>query len=103
MTNEDRQYNAERLEEGLATSSIPEHMKDAIRRYILRGYPPGDFLRCVFSNDLMGAAGRADYTNQYLLFEYCKLLYNYVPTSCYGSQEKVDQWVQHARETETES
>ncbi len=71
---------------------LPNHA-DSFERYIERRCPFGHFLTAVVENDLFEACNRADAENRLLLAEYVKWLYNYAPTGCYGSREKVEAWL----------
>lgn len=75
-------------------SVIPRHMHSSIRLYVMRGVPMGSFLRAIFANDFMEAAGRADDENQRALFGYAQFLYYSVPSSCKGSYEAVNSWIE---------
>lgn len=86
------------LDEALQTL-IPEHMQDGLKLYLDEGLEPGGFLYAVLSNNLADAVGRADATNQLLLPNYIRFLYNYAPSACWGSPEKVMSWMA-AREKE---
>ena len=72
---------------------IPGHMFGGIARYIEAGVPTGDFLRCIFSNDLMGAHAHADHLNVQAIATYCYYLYNYAPSNCWGSHEHYLAWI----------
>jgi len=72
---------------------LPEHMRGGMRRYIERGIPPGQFMQRLLENDFMGAIGRADDENVRALKAYSVYLYNYCPSGCYGSPERVDAWI----------
>lgn len=66
---------------------------EALLRYIgPRSLVPGDFLRCVLSNDLSGAVSRADLGSQQALVAIVTWLYNRAPEACWGSPEKVAAW-----------
>jgi hypothetical protein len=84
-------YIAQRVEEGVHL--IPEHMRGTVRRYFLKGIPPGSFLTAVLSNDLMGALNRGDEENRNALPQYGAFLYNYVPNGSFGSPERVKAWL----------
>lgn len=71
---------------------IPYYMRRGITYHVLYGTLVGDFLQAVFRNDLKQSVGRADETNQELLPEYVKFLYNYAPTLCWGSEENYKEW-----------
>ena len=72
---------------------VPEHCRDGLRRYFENRIPPGSFLTAVLSNDLMGAAGRADDVNRHRLLDYCTFLYSYAPRGSFGSPEAVRDWL----------
>ena len=72
---------------------LPEHIREAMKRYIENRIAPGDFLMAVLSNDLMGAISRADYINRDKIHDICCFLYNEAPADCWGSPEIVKQWL----------
>ena len=74
-------------------SDLPEHMQDAMRRYMANGIQPGSFLTAVLANDFMGAVGRADAINSARLRDYAVWLYNHAPRGSFGSPEQVKQWM----------
>ena len=73
---------------------IPDHMMDGLTRYIESGIPPGDFLSAVLSNNLHEAVTRADDENVKNLPAYLGYLVNEAPSNCWGSREKVKEWIQ---------
>ena len=72
---------------------IPRRMGPAIVNYIDNHIMPGSFLQAVFKNDLFDAVGRADWENIDDLVAYVSYLYNEAPSPCWGSPEKVKEWV----------
>jgi hypothetical protein len=74
-------------------ASIPENMQNALKRYVLDGIKPGNFLTAVLHNDLFDAVGRADSVNLPLLPVYVRWLYNVAPGGCWGSKENVAAWL----------
>ena len=72
---------------------MKEDTKDSIDRYVQQRVPTGSFLQAVLSNDLRGALGQADEDNRRDLFEIVAYCYNEIPGVCWGSPEKVDQWL----------
>lgn len=74
-------------------ADIPAHMQEAIRRYVLFGLKPGDFLTAVITNNLRNAVGYADATNLPLLKTYVQWFYNVAPGSCSGSPEIMKAWM----------
>lgn len=72
--------------------TIPEHMMDALQRWIQHGVMPGHFLTAVLTNDLSQAVGRADEENLHALPAYVGYLYNEAPSLCWGNYDKVQAW-----------
>ena len=71
---------------------IPERMRGGLVRYILHGVIPGHFLTAVLEGDLFEAMKRADDENQLLFRNYCMFLWNYAPSGCFGTAERVKDW-----------
>lgn len=76
---------------------VPEHMRVALRAYVLEGRRPGDFLTAVICNDLRNAVGRADDENLPLLKIYVQWFYNVAPSSCWGSSYNMLKWCESRR------
>ena len=73
--------------------NLPDYMHNAIADYLVHGAETGEFLEAVLSNDLMGAAAKADTTNQNLLFRYARFLFNVFPVGSYGSRQAYINWI----------
>ena len=71
---------------------IPERMHYQILDYVNNGTKPGDFLTAVFENNFVNAVGHADIDNLPRLPAYANLLYNLLPSACWGGKEKVQEW-----------
>lgn len=74
-------------------SKVPEHLIEGLRRYINSHIKPGSFLMAVLENDLRESLGRADPASREGLFDLFLYLYNYAPSDCWGSPEKVERWL----------
>lgn len=72
---------------------VPAHVMPGLHRYINHHTPVGHFLTAVLSNDLKKAVGRADDENIHNLPAIVAFLYNEAPGSCWGSPEKVKEWL----------
>lgn len=72
-----------------------EEIKASLQRYVEHHIEPGGFLRAVLENDLFTAVGKADYINIHKLHEICVYIYNVLPITCWGSPEKVEEWLQN--------
>src|SRR4051812_28095493 len=73
-------------------SFVPEHMRAGIINYIENGLPAGGFLSAVLENDLKSACGRADHINQQHIPSIVAWFWNFAPSTCWGSREKVEAW-----------
>ena len=72
---------------------IPERMMPGIKRYIENGIKPGSFLTAIIQNDLIGVCRYADYENLRNIPAYTAYFYNECPMSCWGSPEKMKNWI----------
>ena len=76
---------------------VPEHLHDGLRLYLEHGVPPGSFLLAVLTNDLFEAMGRADEESRRGLFNLVSFIYHAVPTSAWGTAEKVRAFMSERR------
>ena len=81
-------------------SYVPEHTRDTLINYIENGLPPGSFVQAVLENNLSGAYGRADHINSQHIGTITAWIYNFAPSTCWGSEEKVSDWLKQFRNTE---
>ena len=77
---------------------IPEYTMESLRAYIDAGRPTGGFLEAMLSNDLSRAVGNADSNNLNAIAAIVCWLYNEAPSDCWGSPERVGQWLKQHRE-----
>ena len=73
---------------------IPSYMEEGLHAYINYGRPPGGFLQAVLENNLVEAAKRADDINLINLPAYAAYLHNEVPMACWGSEDKIEHWIE---------
>ena len=79
-----------------------DYMKPGIRDYIEDGCPTGGFLYALLTNDLRGAVARADENNMRVLVEWVHWLYNEAPSLCWGSPDRVTEWMKLKQATRSE-
>ncbi len=72
---------------------VPQSTIRGIARYVEHGIPPGGFLTAVLENNLKESFARADEYNRRAMFDIVMLLYNYAPSNCWGSPERVAAWM----------
>lgn len=72
---------------------ISDRMMGGLHRYINERIKPGDFLTAVLENNLSEACSRADDENIKNLPAFVAYLYNNAPSTCWGSPEKVAEWL----------
>lgn len=75
------------------TYEIPEYMRDGLIRYVEYKIEPSGFLRAILENNLVEAVVQADINNITNLPAYANYLYNHIPSICWGSPEKVNDWL----------
>lgn len=69
-------------------------MRGAVERYLNNGIMPGSFMTAVLENNLKEAFGRADSYNSQNMKDIIGYLYNEIPSSAWGSKERVTQWLE---------
>ena len=72
---------------------IPQYTKHQIDDYVKNHMPPGDFVKSVLSNNLIEAMMRADDINLHSLRDITLYVYNDIPSTCWGTPEKVEEWL----------
>lgn len=72
---------------------LPKHIREGFRLYIEEGEKPGGFISACLENKLVEAYGRADEVNQERMRDIVNFLYNEAPAPCWGSDEKVKNWI----------
>lgn len=72
---------------------IEPRFKQSIDGYVKYGYQPGRFITAVLENKLFEAFGRADHDAMDNLKHIICYCYNEIPYDCWGSKEKVQQWL----------
>lgn len=83
----------QKMREKLVEYRIPEYMHDPVMRYVVDHIQPGDFLTALMSNKLSETFARADEENVAAMNMWVKWFYNWAPSPCWGSPEKVKAWV----------
>ena len=78
---------------------LPLHVHRAMLDYVLERRCPGDFLEAVLSNKLKEAVLFADKTNRGAIVEIVSFCMNALPSECWGSDEKVNAWIDNKDET----
>ena len=78
----------------LQESAVPPHLHDGIVQYLIGHKPPGNLLRAVLENDLIGAAGRADRVSGPELMSLVSWLMTYAPVAAWTSPEAVQAWIE---------
>ena len=71
----------------------PPLIVEGILGYAKGSSDPGGFLYALLCNDLFGAVGRADNNSFAGLEDIMSIVWNEVPSRCWGSKEEVDRWL----------
>ncbi len=69
-----------------------DYYQETLQLWYEKGLQPGGFVTAVLANDLFGAIGRADLHGAKNLIRLVSFIYNELPSSCYGTEDKVSQW-----------
>ncbi len=72
---------------------IPQYTLESLERYVKDRTPPGVFLTAVLQNNLVASFSKADAENRKALYDIVKYIYNKIPGICWGSPEKVRDWL----------
>lgn len=83
-------------------SVIPQDAIEALKRYVDDHIQPGGFLTAVLENDLTMAVGVADLHNIEIIPTYVNYVYNELPIKCWGSKEKVKEWLNNNEEAKND-
>lgn len=75
------------------SSLIESRFRESIDAYVATGRPTGGFLEAVLSNDLKESIARADERALDNLPHIVAYLYNEAPSVCWGSQARVQEWL----------
>ena len=75
----------------------PDHVFNAIKKYLLQGIQPGSFTSCVLYNDFAGAVVRADPESYRNLHGIAIFMSNYVYSYAWGSPSEVIKWKQNLK------
>lgn len=86
------EYTADQIRGALLNSPIPDYMHDGIMLWLEKGIQPGSFLTAVIENDLRSAVAEADDHNIYLIPDYVRFFYNYMPHLSWGKPGAIEQW-----------
>ena len=79
--------------EGGEKMIIPKNTLAGLKRYAKDRIHPGGFLIAVLENNLRKSFRQADKANREALFEIVCHCYNKLPSICWGSPEKVENWL----------
>lgn len=86
-------FETMKMQELMEDFHIPEHCRDALRRFLLDHVPTGSFLQNLLSNNLSETYATADSVNFHVIGNYVKFLYNCAPAGCWGSPERYRDWI----------
>ncbi len=72
---------------------VPEHLREGLVAYVTDHRYPGGFLEAVLTNDLRKSVDRGDEKSLAGLKYVVMWLFNRAPSGCWGSQEKMGDWL----------
>ena len=100
--SQERADRADELQRGLNRLGIPVDLHTELMAYVVAGIRPKLFLVTVLHNNLGGAMSEAYGGYWGSMPDLMTLLWNYAPSPCFGSPEKVTAWMA-ARAAEREA
>lgn len=78
----------------IGNQPIPHTLHEGLVEYVLVGRPVGHFLTAMLEGDLYQACARADERSRHAMYSIVFWLVNYTPNSCFGSPERVREWIE---------
>lgn len=81
------------LRNHLALYDVPNHLREGLVEYLAARRETGSFLKAVLSNDLEGAAMRADGVREFRLVDLVRFLVRCAPRTAWGSPAAVTAWL----------
>lgn len=76
----------------LTFPKVPKHAMETLQNYFKHGWEPGSFIVSVLTNDLYGAAARADHINKPAIAFIAEYIINHAPEGSWGTPELVRDW-----------
>jgi hypothetical protein len=71
---------------------IPEHTKDTVRNYLLRGWAPGGFVESMIAKDYERALYCADTANRQMFWAIAMWINECMPRHAVGSYDAIEKW-----------
>lgn len=69
------------------------HISGAVQRYFENGIPPGSFTIALLEGNLYSAINKADHNSFVEFAEWARWIQWNLPVDCFGSKEKVQDWI----------
>ena len=88
----------ERLLTSMKDFGVPDHCQRSLAQYIINHKPVGHFLTHLLCNDLTQTFLSSDHINANAVKNYVMFLYNVPPSACWGSPERVTNWLDNYHE-----
>ena len=77
---------------------IPSHLQSGLQAYIETGRPTGGGLRAILEDRALSyCLARLDDEVKPRVFDVVRFLFNNAPNHCWGSEEKVENWLEAGR------
>lgn len=71
---------------------IPQHTRDTIENYLIRGWAPGGFVESMIARDYERALYCADTANRQMFWAIAMWINECTPVKSHGSYKAIEQW-----------
>lgn len=74
---------------------IPEHTRESLVNYLMRGWEPGGFVTAMLAMDMERAVYAADFVNGPNMQQIARWIIEYCPRESWGSYDQVTNWIEN--------
>lgn len=73
---------------------IPEHTRETLVNYLMKGWEPGGFVTAMLAMDMERAVYAADFVNGPNMQQIARWIIEYCPNGSWGDYETVNYWIE---------
>ncbi len=72
---------------------VPVHVIEEINRFVDARLHPGDFVKSILCNDLVGVVKYAGAEEKPFICDIVKYIFNNIPQDCWGNTKRYQDWL----------